>query len=237
MDFDAQLIVDNLPLYASGLGLTVQLVGIALACGMALALPMGIARAMDAPVMGRAVAAYIYFFRSTPMLLQLMVVYYGFGQFKWLQAQWAAGNAFWLLFREPYFCACLAFTLNTSAYTAEIIQGAIRNTPAGEIEAAKSVGMSAAARMWRIILPSAMRRMLQSYSNEVILMLQGSAVASAITLVDLTGAGRTVYARSFAPFEAFVFAGLIYLLLTFAILGLFHLGERRWLAHLRPQGH
>lgn len=235
MEFDTQLIIDNLPLYASGLWLTVQLVVIALACGLALALPMGIARATNVPLLGRAVAGYIYFFRSTPMLLQLMVVYYGCGQFKWLQEQWAAGNAFWLLFREPYFCACLAFTLNTSAYTAEIIQGAIRNTPAGEIEAAKAVGMSAALRMRRIILPSAMRRMLQSYSNEVILMLQGSAVASAVTLVDLTGAARTVYARSFAPFEAFLFAGLVYLLLTFAILGAFHLGERRWLAHLRPQ--
>jgi histidine transport system permease protein/arginine/ornithine transport system permease protein len=236
MDFDVQLIVDNLPLYASGLWLTLQLVGIALACGMALALPMGIARATDAPVLGRLVAGYIYFFRSTPMLLQLLVVYYGLGQFRWLQDQWTAGNAFWLLLREPYFCACLAFTLNTSAYTAEIIQGAIRNTPAGEIEAAKSLGMSAALRMRRIVLPGALRRMLQSYSNEVILMLQGSAVASAVTLVDLTGAARTVYARSYAPFEAFVFSGAVYLVLTFGILGLFRLGERRWLAHLRPQG-
>jgi histidine transport system permease protein/arginine/ornithine transport system permease protein len=237
MDFDTALIVENLPLYASGLWLTLQLVAIALAAGMAIALPLGIARAIDAPLLGRAVAAYIYFFRSTPMLVQLLLVYYGLGQFKWLQAQWAAGNAFWLLFREPYFCACLAFTLNTSAYTAEIIQGAIRNTPAGEIEAAKAVGMSATARMRRIVLPSALRRMLQSYSNEVILMLQGSAVASAVTLVDLTGAGRTVYARSYAPFEAFAFTGLVYLLLTFAILGLFRLAERRWLVHLRPRGH
>jgi histidine transport system permease protein/arginine/ornithine transport system permease protein len=197
---------------------------------------MGIARASDTPVLGRLVAAYIYFFRSTPMLLQLLVVYYGLGQFRWLQDQWAAGNAFWLLLREPYFCACLAFTLNTSAYTAQIIQGAIRNTPAGEIEAARSVGMSAAMRMRRVILPGAMRRMLQSYSNEVILMLQGSAVASAVTLVDLTGAARTVYARSFAPFEAFLFSGLVYLSLTFGILAAFRLGERRWLAHLRPQG-
>jgi histidine transport system permease protein/arginine/ornithine transport system permease protein len=235
MNLDAGVIIENLPLYASGLWLTLQLVAISLVCGMALALPMGIARATDAPFLGRAVAAYIYFFRSTPMLLQLMVVYYGFGQFKWLQAQWEAGNAFWLLFREPFFCACLAFTLNTSAYTAEIIQGAIRNTPAGDIEAATAVGMSAVTRMRRIILPGAMRRMLQSYGNEVILMLQGSAVASAVTLVDLTGAGRTVYARSFAPFEAFLVAGLLYLLLTFAVLGVFHLSERRWLAHLRPR--
>ncbi|WP_174875655.1 ABC transporter permease [Vogesella oryzae] len=236
MEFDVNIIVTTFPLYLRGLGTTLQLVAIALACGMLLALPLGVIRAMEYPWLGRMVGAYTYFFRSTPMLVQLLMVYYGFGQFKWLQAQWDAENRFWLLFREPYFCACLAFSLNTAAYTAEIIAGAIRNSPVGEIEAAKAMGMSWSLRMRRIILPGAFRRMMQSYSNEVILMLQGSAIASAVTLNDLTGAGRTVYARFYAPFEAFVFTGLMYLLLTFIVLGLFKLAERKWLAHLRPRG-
>jgi histidine transport system permease protein/arginine/ornithine transport system permease protein len=181
------------------------------------------------------VAAYTWFFRGTPMLVQLLLIYYGLGQFPWMQAQWEAGNAFWLLFREPYFCALLAFALNTGAYTTEIIAGAMRNVPHGEIEAAKAVGMSRFVMLRRILLPSALRRAIPAYSNEVILMLQGSSIASAVTLVDLTGAARNVYSKHFAPFEAFVFAGLIYMALTFALVGLFQLAERRWLAHLRTE--
>lgn len=236
MDFDINIIRTTLPLYLTGLGTTLQLVAISLLGGMLLALPLGVIRAVNYPYLGRIVAGYTYFFRSTPMLVQLMAVYYGFGQFKWMQEAWNAENQFWLLFREPYFCACLAFTLNTTAYTTEIIAGAIRNSPTGEIEAAKAMGMGWGLRMRRIILPGAFRRMLQSYSNEVILMLQGSAIASAVTLTDLTGAGRTVYARFYAPFEAFIFTGLLYLLLTFVLLGLFKLAERKWLAYLRPRG-
>jgi len=169
------------------------------------------------------------------MLVQLLLIYYGLGQFAWMQAQWEAAHPFWLLFREPYFCALFAFALNTCAYTTEIVAGSMRNVPHGEIEAAKAVGMSRFVMLRRILLPSALRRAIPAYSNEVILMLQGSSIASAITLVDLTGAARNVYSKHFAPFEAFVFAGLIYMALTFALVALFKLAERRWLAHLRAQ--
>jgi len=169
------------------------------------------------------------------MLVQLLLIYYGLGQFQWVQAQWDAGNPFWLLFREPYFCALLAFGLNTCAYTTEIITGSIRNVPHGEIEAAKAVGMSRFVMLRRIVLPSALRRAIPAYSNEVILMLQGSSIASAVTLVDITGAARNVYSQHFAPFEAFIFAGLIYMVLTFALVGLFQLAERHWLSHLRAR--
>jgi histidine transport system permease protein/arginine/ornithine transport system permease protein len=152
-----------------------------------------------------------------------------------MQAQWAAGHPVWSLFREPYFCALLAFALNTCAYTIEIVAGAIRNVPHGELEAAKAVGMSRFVMVRRILLPSALRRAIPAYSNEVILMLQGSSIASAVTLVDLTGAARNIYSKHFAPFEAFVFAGLIYLVLTFALVWLFQRAEKRWLAHLRAQ--
>ncbi|WP_018152955.1 ABC transporter permease [Leeia oryzae] len=237
MDFQPGIILASLPMFLDGLWVTLELVGIALLFGMIFALPLGIIRAVNVPYLTQLIGGYTYFFRSTPMLVQLLVTYYGFGQFKWMQDQWNAGNSFWLLFREPYFCACFAFTLNTCAYTTEIISGAIKNTSTGEIEAAKAMGMSWITRMRFVILPAAMRRILQSYSNEVILMLQGSAIASAVTLVDLTGVGRAVYARYYAPFEAFIFTGLIYLVLTFAVLGLFKLAERRWLAHLKPRKH
>lgn len=232
---DVTVVTGSLDQYLSGLWLTVHLVTLSCAIGLAAAVPLAVARVSRNPAVYGPVAAYTWFFRGTPMLVQLLLIYYGLGQFAWMQAQWEAGNPFWRLFREPYFCALLAFALNTCAYTTEIIAGSIRNVPHGEIEAAKAIGMSRLVMLRRILLPSALRRAIPAYSNEVILMLQGSSIASAVTLVDLTGAARNVYSKHFAPFEAFVFAGLIYMVLTFALVGLFQLAERRWLGHLRAQ--
>ena len=225
----------SLPQFAQGLWLTLKLVVIALACGLVVAIPLAVMRVSKNSWVSQPVWAFTYFFRGTPMLVQLLMVYYGLSQFQWMQAAWQAGNPFWLLFREPFFCAILAFSLNTCAYTTEIIAGSIRNTPHGEIEAARAIGMSRMTMLRRIVLPSALRRAIPTYSNEVILMLQGSSIASAVTLMDLTGAARNVYSKHFAPFEAFIFVGAIYLVLTFGIVWLFRVSERKWLAHLQPR--
>jgi len=218
--FDVQVITGNLPEFWRGLWMTIELTGFALLFGFFTAIPLAVLRLSTNRFVSTPVAAYTYFFRGTPMLVQLLLIYYGASQWEWMRAAWEAGHPLWVLFREPYFCALLAFGLNTCAYTVEILAGSMRNTSHGELEAARAMGMS---------------RMIPSYSNEVILMLQGSAIASAVTLVDLTGAARNVYSRHFAPFEAFVFVGLLYLALTFALVGLFKLAERRWLAHLAPR--
>lgn len=242
--FDFNVIIESLPDYVSGLFLTLQLVSLSLLVGLTCAVPLAVMRVSPRRWLSRSVWVYTYFFRGTPMLIQLLVVYYGFAQFQWLQDQWAVamfspdanfGARFWLQFREPFFCALLAFSLNTCAYTVEILAGSIRSIPHGEIEAAKAMGMTWFTQLRRIVLPSALRRAIPTYSNEVILMLQGSSIASAVTLVDITGAARDVYSRHFAPFEAFIFAGLIYFVMTFALVGLFHLAERRWLGHLMPR--
>ncbi|MBK6638804.1 MAG: ABC transporter permease [Rhodocyclaceae bacterium] len=233
--FEFEIITENFSSYLDGMWLTAQLVGIALAAGLVMAVPLAVMRVSNNPFLYRPVWLYTYFFRGTPMLIQLLVVYYGLAQFQWMQDAWEAQSPFWLLFREPFFCALLAFAVNTCAYTVEILAGSIRSIPHGEIEAAQAMGMTPFTRLRRITLPSALRRSIPAYSNEVIFMLQGSAIASAVTLVDITGAARDVYSRHFAPFEAFVFAGLIYLLMTFAIVGLFRLAEQRWLAHLMPR--
>ncbi|MDX1655595.1 MAG: ABC transporter permease subunit, partial [Candidatus Competibacteraceae bacterium] len=141
----------------------------------------------------------------------------------------------WPVFREAYWCALIGFTLNTAAYTVEILRGAIRATPHAEIEAAKAYGMSWWLRTRRIILPSAFRRALPAYGNEVIFMLHGSAIASVITLVDITGAARIVNSRYYSPYEAFITAALLYMGLTFVIVGVFKLVEKRWFKHLHPR--
>lgn len=233
MDFS--LIASALPQYLQALVTTVELVVISLVAGFLTSVPLAVMRASATARLSRPVAAYTYFFRGTPLLIQLMTIYYGFGQFKWLQHQWQLGDPFWLLFREPYFCACLALGLNTAAYETELLAGAIKQIPRGEVEAALAVGMSRLTMFRRIILPAALRRSIPAYSNEVIFVMHGTSLASAVTLVDLTGAARAVYSQYYAPFVAFGLAGALYLALTMLMVGIFKIAERRWLGYLRPR--
>ena len=228
MDIDA--IVSNLPLYVEGLWITVQLVAMALAVGLVLSVPIAIAAASRNPLIAALPKTYIYFFRGTPLLVQMFIIYYGFAQFEAVQQSFA-----WPILKEAYWCALIAFSLNTAAYTSEILRGAIQQTAFGEVEAAKACGMSSALTYRRIILPSAFRRALPAYGNEVIFMLHGSAVAGVITIVDLFGAARIVNSRHFVPFESFITAGLFYLCLTFIIIFVFKQVEKRWFAYLRPR--
>ncbi len=194
--FDFKVITGSLPEFWRGLWMTVQLTGLALLFGFFVAIPLAVMRLSPNRLVSAPVAAYTYFFRGTPMLVQLLLVYYGASQWEWMRAAWEAGHPLWSLFREPYFCALFAFGLNTCAYTVEILAGSMRNTPHGELEAAKAMGMTRLKALQRIVIPSALRRMIPSYSNEVILMLQGSAIASAVTLVDPHRCGAQ---RVFAP--------------------------------------
>jgi len=215
--------------YWDGLVTTVQLVFVSLLIGLVVALPLAILRTVRNPFVSGPIWVYTYLFRGTPLLIQLYIIYYGIAQIPGIQETF-----WWTIFREPFYPALLAFTLNTAAYTTEIIRGAIIATPMGEIEAAKAYGMSWMLRMRRIILPNAARRAVQAYSNEVIFMLHASAIASVVTMVDLTGAARNIYARTYAPFDAFIFVALIYLMLTFILVFVFRKLENHLLRHQRP---
>ncbi|MGF1772156.1 ABC transporter permease [Vibrio wakamikoensis] len=225
MDFS--LIIDSLPIYFDGLWTTVWLVLSALVIGLCVAIPLAIARNSDNYLLSLPSWGFIYFFRGTPLLVQLYLIYYGMDQF------FPVKDTLW---EHAWFCALVAFVLNTSAYTAEIIRGAINGLPRGEVEAAKAYGMSTWKTYCRIILPSALRRALPAYSNEVIFMLHGSAVAGIVTIMDLTGAARLVNSRYYAPFESFLAAGMFYMALTFIILWCFKKAEKRFLAYMRPLG-
>ena len=219
---DFQLIAEHLPLYGRGVLVTFQLLIIALA--------LGLMRVSKAPWLNAPAWLYTYVIRGTPMLVQLFLIYYGLAQFEAVRSSFM-----WPYLSSATFCACLAFAINTSAYSAEILAGSLKATPHGEIEAAKAMGMSRAKLYRRILLPSALRRALPQYSNEVIMMLHTTSLASIVTLVDITGAARTLSSRYYMPFEAFITAGLFYLVLTFALVQLFKQAERHWLAHLAPR--
>ncbi|WP_422014505.1 ABC transporter permease [Roseateles sp.] len=222
MNFDA--VAENLPLYLTGLVMSLQLLLLSLAGGLVLAVPLAVVRTVLLGWPSRLVWVYTYVFRGTPMLVQLFLIYYGAAQFDAVRDSWA-----WPWLSSATFCAWLTFTLNTAAYTTEIIAGSIRALPAGEIEAAKALGMSRSLMLRRIVLPAALRRALPAYGNEAIFMLHGTSLASTVTLLDVTGAAQQVYAKYYLPFEAFLTAGAFYLVLTLALVGLFRWAEHRWL--------
>ena len=228
MNFAA--IGQSLPTYWQGLLTTLELLLLALVLGLAAAIPLGVLRASHRRWIVAPVWCYTYVIRGTPLLVQLFLIYYGLAQFDAVRA-----SVLWPWLSSAWFCAVLAFALNTCAYTTEMIGGAIRATPHGEVEAARAFGMPWATLMRRIVLPSALRRCLPAYSNEVIMMLHGTSLASIVTLLDLTGAAREMNSRFYLPFEAFVTAALFYLALTFALVALFRRAERRWLAYLQPR--
>lgn len=223
MTFDFGLIIESLPRLLSGAALTVELVGLALIIGFVIAIPMALMRVSANPLVKALPWGYIFFFRGTPLLVQIFLIYYGLGSFE------AVRNSFaWTFLRDAYWCAIIAFALNTGAYAAEIIRGAIQAVPSGEKEAAMAIGMGRLQAYRRIILPRAFRIALPAYGNEIIFMIKSSALASTITLMDLTGVARTVVARTYKPVEVFLAAGILYLIIVYGVTWLLKLLEKKW---------
>jgi arginine/ornithine transport system permease protein len=222
------VIFDNLPAFAQGLRVTLTLLVLSLVTGLALALPLAVARVSARRWLAWPVWLFTYVFRGTPLLVQLFIVYFGLAQFDAVRA-----SLLWPWLREPWFCAWLAFSLNTAAYTIEMFAGALRATPVGEVEAARAYGLAGAKLYQRILWPSALRRALPQYSNEVVATLHATAIVSTVTLVDVTRVARDVYSNHFLPAEAFGSAALIYFSLTFILVGVFRALEHRYLRHLR----
>lgn len=228
---------ETLQLYGAGLLTTLWLLLSSLAIGGVLSLVFALALVSKIALLRRVVGAYTYVIRGTPLLIQLYLIYYGLAQLDWIQARWDDVWP-WTYFKDAFFCALLAFSLNTAGYTAEMLAGAMRETAPGEIEAAQAMGMSRWQVLRRIVLPSALRRTLPGYSNEVVMMLHSTSLASTVpAMLDVTAAASRIYSDYYLPFEAYLFAAGIYLAITFALIGLFRTAERRFLAHLAPRTH
>lgn len=225
-----QLMWDSLPRMLGGLTLTLQLIVGSLALGALVAFGVALLRLSGNRVVETLAAAYVFVFRGTPLLVQIFLVYYGLGQFEFIR-----DSILWPFLREPYWCAILALTLNTGAYTSEVLRGAILSVPQGQVEAARACGMSRVLAFRRIVLPVAIRQMLPAYGNEVILMVKATSLASTITLMEVTGIARRMIAQTFAVFELFIVAGVIYLVLNFIATRLIKFAEWRLTPYLRAR--
>lgn len=224
------VIGESLPQYLAGAWVTLQLLLLALLLGLAGALPLAMLRSLPNPWLSRPVWCFTYVIRGTPLLVQLFLLYYGLAQFTAVRE-----SVLWPWLSSAWFCAVAAFAINTCAYTTEILHGAMKAVPAGEVEAAKALGMGRWLTLRRIVLPSALRRSLPAYGNEVVLMLHGTSLASVVTIADLTGAAREVNATHYLPFEAFITAAVFYVAITAVLVLIFRAAERRWLQPLQPR--
>jgi len=219
---DWSVVLGLLPKLAQGAVLTIQLLLLSAVIGGCLAIPMALMRVSKSMYVNAFPRAYIFFFRGTPLLVQLFLVYYGLGQFEAVRE-----SIFWVVLRNAYWCAALTFSFHTAAYITEILRGAIQAVPVGEVEAARAIGLTRRQVYARIILPRAFRMSLPAYGNEIILMLKASALASTVTLLDITGAARTMYAKNYLPVETFVTAGAFYLVITYCLTLVIRLLEKR----------
>lgn len=226
MNWDWSVIIQYFPRLVDGIWVTLELVFLSGLLGLLLAVPIALMRASHNPWLRALPFGYIFFFRGTPLLVQIFLIYYGASQFEAVRE-----SVLWPILKEPYWCAIIAFTLNTAAYTAELIRGAIHAIPKGELEAADAYGMSKVMKIRRIVLPRAFGIVMPAYGNELILMLKSSSLASTITLLDITGAARTIIARTYTPLEIFLAAGVLYLVITAVMIGCFRLLEMRLNRH------
>jgi arginine/ornithine transport system permease protein len=221
------LVLQNWQLFAAGVWMTLQLTFLALAIGFAIALPAGLARARNLPFASPLINAYVYLVRGTPLLVQTFLIYFGLSQFEWIRESWA-----WTFLRDPWWCALIAFSLNSGAYATEIIRGALVSAPRGEGEDAQALGLSPRQTDWLVLVPAALRRALPQFSNEAVFMLHGSAVASVITLQDILGAGRTLNAKYYLAYDGILVAAALYMIITYLLVLLFRWLEDRYLRHL-----
>jgi arginine/ornithine transport system permease protein len=227
----------NLALYGTGILTTLGLLFSSLAVGAVMALVFALALTGPNTTLRWLVSAYTFVIRGTPLLIQVYLIYYGLAQLEWIQARWDSVWP-WTHFKEPFFCVLLAFSLNTAGYTAEMLAGAIRETSAGEIEAAQAYGMSRFQVMLQIVLPSALRRTLPAYSNEVVMMLHATSLASAVPgMLDITAAASRIYSDYYLPFEAYLAAASLYLVASLCLIGFCKFSEGRLLAYLAPRKH
>jgi len=226
MDF--ALMWESVPKLLGGMVLTLELTLLSLVLGFVLSVGVALMRLSSYLPISALAYGYTFIFRGTPLLVQIFLIYYGLGQFDLVRESFL-----WTFFREPFWCAILALTLNTGAYTGEIIRGGIQSVPFGQIEAARACGMGRFLMFHRIVFPIAIRQALPAYGNELILMVKATSLASTITLLEVTGIARGIISTTFKPVEIFIVAGSIYLAINFVVTRAIRYAEYRMSPHLR----
>ena len=220
---DLELMINSFPKLLSAAVITLKLLSVSLIIGLFIGLFFAILRLNKNIFINKFAYGYSYVFRGTPLLVQIFIIYFGFGQIEYLRS-----TVLWVILKEPYWCAIIAFALNTGAYTSEILRSAFQTIKPGIIEAGKSLGISNKVIFYKIQIPIAIRQSLPAYGNEIILMMKGTSLASTVTIMDLTGVAKYIISTTFKPIEVFIVAGGIYLFMTFIIHNVIKFLEKKY---------
>ena len=221
MDFE--LMVTSFPKLLNAALITLKLLSVSLIIGLFIGLLFAILRLNKNIFINKFAYGYSYLFRGTPLLVQIFIIYFGLGQIEYLRS-----TVLWTVLKEPYWCAIIAFALNTGAYTSEILRSAFQTIKPGIIEAGKSLGIPNKIIFYKIQIPIAIRQSLPAYGNEIILMMKGTSLASTVTIMDLTGVAKYIISTTFKPIEVFIIAGGIYLFMTFIIHNVIKFLEKKY---------
>ncbi len=209
---DIELMINSFPKLLNATLITLKLLSVSLILGLFIGLGFAILRLNKNKLINKFAYGYSYIFRGTPLLVQIFIIYFGLGQIEYLRTTFL-----WVVLKEPYWCAIIAFSLNTGAYTSEILRSAFQTIKPGYLEAGRSLGIPSKIIFTKIQIPIAIKQSLPAYGNEIILMLKGTSLASTVTLMDLTGVAKYIISTTFKPVEVFIVAGGIYLFMTFII--------------------
>ena len=220
---DLELMINSFPKLLNAAVITLKLLSVSLIIGLFIGLFFAILRLNKNIFINRFAYGYSYIFRGTPLLVQIFIIYFGLGQIEYLRS-----TVLWVILKEPYWCAIIAFALNTGAYTSEILRSAFQTIKPGIIEAGKSLGISNKIIFYKIQIPIAIRQSLPAYGNEIILMMKGTSLASTVTIMDLTGVAKYIISTTFKPVEVFIVAGGIYLFMTFIIHNVIKFLEKKY---------
>ena len=220
---DLELMINSFPKLLNAAVITLKLLSVSLIIGLFIGLFFAILRLNKNIFIKRFAYGYSYVFRGTPLLVQIFIIYFGLGQIEYLRS-----TILWSILKEPYWCAIIAFALNTGAYTSEILRSAFQTIKPGIIEAGKSLGISNKVIFYKIQIPIAIRQSLPAYGNEIILMMKGTSLASTVTIMDLTGVAKYIISTTFKPIEVFIVAGGIYLFMTFIIHNVIKFLEKKY---------
>ena len=220
---DIELMINSFPKLFNATLITLKLLSVSLIVGLFIGLGFAILRMNNNKLINKYAYGYSYIFRGTPLLVQIFIIYFGLGQIEYLRTTFL-----WVILKEPYWCAIIAFSLNTGAYTSEILRSAFQTIKPGYLEAGRSLGIPSKIIFTKIQIPIAIKQSLPAYGNEIILMLKGTSLASTVTLMDLTGVAKYIISTTFKPVEVFIVAGGIYLFMTFIIHNVIKFLEKKY---------
>ena len=225
---DIYLIINNFFTILNGLDETLILIFLSLIIGFLISIPFALGRVSSIKILSQSIYYYIFIVRGTPLLVQIYLIYFGLGSIKAVRESF-----FWILLKEPFWCGVIALVINNVAYTTEIFRGGIQSVTKSQIESCKALGMNRFTMYFKIILPCAFRQALPAYGNEMILMVKATSLISLTTYMEMTGIARKIMYTNFAPIEAFIAAGSIYLFLNFLVVQLIKYLEWKYNPHLR----